>query len=96
MREQPGRENGVIEAERLELALEQAAAVRLDVVEQLLIRLAQMLHEGQEADVLHEAGEEGLVAGDAPVAFGQLAGGDRFDERPPPVAGQDARFQVGE
>ena len=56
-----------------------SAAARLHEAKQLLIRRAELLDQGQHADVLHESGEERLVARHVPQSLGQLAGGDGLD-----------------
>ena len=95
--QQPRRQLGVDEAERLELHRRQVHAAAHDPIEKSGVGLAELLHQQQDADVLQQAGDEGVVAGDAPEAFAQFPGGHRLGQRVPPVpaqrAGLDPRVQ---
>ena len=94
--EESRAEHGMIEPQRFQLVIEDVAAVSLTMIDQPQVRFAQLLDKCQEADVLHQSGGEGFVGGGVKDVFGQLAGGDCFDERPPPVAGQDVGGQTRE
>ena len=68
----------------------------MNAVQEVQVRVTQLLDQHQRADVLEQAGDESLVAGVLPVALAQLAGRHRLQQGVLPVAPECLRFDTGE
>ena len=65
-------------------------------IEKSGIGLAQLLEEQEHAQVLEQARQEGLVAGNPPQAMAQFPAGDRLGQRVLPIPEERLRLDIQE
>ena len=86
--EQPGRQHGMVEAQRFRLQHRQAVALSARSFQALDVRLAKLLYQQKDTQVLQQPGDERFVARFVPESLGDAARGHGLGKRVSPIVPQ--------